>query len=526
MKKNFLLLFFTFLIAVNSLNAINLNEAIKRLESNDPTLTSLNLSRNGIRAEGAQAIADALKENNTLTSLNLEHNEIGADGVQALADALKENRTLTSLNLSRNGIRAEGAQAIADALKVNNTLTSLNLEHNRIGAAGARALADALKENSALTSLNLEGNEIGDEGALALADALKVNRTLTSLNLGRNGIGDEGALAIADALKENNTLTSLNLGSNGIHAEGAQALADALRVNTTLTSLDLSYNRIGDAGVLAVEQINFYLDRNRSITPLKLDFLKALKEGIEATVGLKGTNFNQEFVKTRLGLKTVDQLNDLNESDLKLLLKWAYSDIYWLPEDAEKITLIIKDLGVTPISFESLLERMYFDEGSKDVGFTTLDSNSIGIKAHSFILATRSGLFKDFLKEFAPSNENAIPDTSGLSRAALNIILHFIYTNKLEFTNNQEDNLNLVKEIINLNAPAWFQFSESTGNVFYNQLDAYIKRQDDNFKTEIETYENELDVKASSLDEQASRLNEQRLMEKEDPLKIESIIED
>ncbi|MFH1462054.1 MAG: hypothetical protein ABIF12_03855, partial [bacterium] len=103
--------------------------------------------------------------------------------------------------------------------------------------------------------------------------------TLTSLDLDYNRIGDAGALALADALKVNRTLTSLNLGRNGIHAEGAQALANALRVNTTLTSLDLSYNRIGDAGVLAVEQINFYLNRNRSITPLQLDFLKALKEG-------------------------------------------------------------------------------------------------------------------------------------------------------------------------------------------------------------------------------------------------------
>ena len=41
------------------------------------------------------------------------------EGAIALADAIKTNGALTSLNLSRNKLRAEGAKYVAEAIKVN-----------------------------------------------------------------------------------------------------------------------------------------------------------------------------------------------------------------------------------------------------------------------------------------------------------------------------------------------------------------------------------------------------------------------
>ena len=68
-----------------------------------------------------------------------------------------------------NDIGAEGAAALADALKENTTLTALYLNGNDIGAEGAAALVDALKENTTLTTLlYLNGNDIDDEGAAAV----------------------------------------------------------------------------------------------------------------------------------------------------------------------------------------------------------------------------------------------------------------------------------------------------------------------------------------------------------------------
>ena len=57
--------------------------------------------------------------------MNIRENDIGAEGAKALADALKFNAVLTTLELYRNGIGAEGAVAMTDALKVNVALTFL-----------------------------------------------------------------------------------------------------------------------------------------------------------------------------------------------------------------------------------------------------------------------------------------------------------------------------------------------------------------------------------------------------------------
>ena len=68
-----------------------LQESVVRLAQNDPTLQKLELRSNRIGAEGAQAIADALREKLTLRQLQLSSNAIGDAGAQAIAHALREN---------------------------------------------------------------------------------------------------------------------------------------------------------------------------------------------------------------------------------------------------------------------------------------------------------------------------------------------------------------------------------------------------------------------------------------------------
>jgi len=154
---------------------------IKRISSNDPTLTTLDIQANNIGPEGAKALANALKTNTTLTTLDIQANNIGPEGAKALADALKTNTILTTLKLWSNNIGPEGAKALANALKTNTTLTTLDLSRNNIGQEGANALADALRDNTTLTTLDINGNNIGYEGANALADALENNYIVTDI---------------------------------------------------------------------------------------------------------------------------------------------------------------------------------------------------------------------------------------------------------------------------------------------------------------------------------------------------------
>ena len=50
--------------------------------------------------------------------------------------------------MSYNSIGADGAKAIAEALKVNPVLTKLYLWSNNLGEAGKKAVQDAVKDRN------------------------------------------------------------------------------------------------------------------------------------------------------------------------------------------------------------------------------------------------------------------------------------------------------------------------------------------------------------------------------------------
>ena len=97
-------------------------DEIKRVFQNNPTLTTLDLSRNNIGAEGAKDLAKALEKNTVLTSIYMSSNNIGAEGTKDLAKALATNTVLTELSLSYNDIEAEGEvviKHIKERLRIN-----------------------------------------------------------------------------------------------------------------------------------------------------------------------------------------------------------------------------------------------------------------------------------------------------------------------------------------------------------------------------------------------------------------------
>ena len=132
-------------------------------------LLILNLEKNGLRKEGAKALAGVLNDAKIpLQCLNLSGNQIGVSGCQALSKALKINMGLKSLDLFSNIVDVDGARALKEALVVNNTIQSLDLGLNRLRDKGAMAIADGLfgNKNSALTKLGLRFNFISDDGFL------------------------------------------------------------------------------------------------------------------------------------------------------------------------------------------------------------------------------------------------------------------------------------------------------------------------------------------------------------------------
>ncbi|MGB6976419.1 MAG: hypothetical protein WBE18_03065 [Gammaproteobacteria bacterium] len=191
-------------------------EILRRLNTNDPGLILLDLSKRNLTDIDVVKIVNALKNNTKVTMLNLIWNSIGPEGAKALAEALQTNFLLTSLKFGGNQMGDEGMQVLAQVLETNMTVTELDLADNQIGDKGAQTLAKSLKFNRKLTALNLAWNLIGDEGVEALMQALQCNTKLTRLDLTYNNITDKGARFIEEALKTNTTLIKLNLQWNPI----------------------------------------------------------------------------------------------------------------------------------------------------------------------------------------------------------------------------------------------------------------------------------------------------------------------
>ncbi len=81
-----------------------------------------------------------------------------------LVKSLKNNITLTDLNLSKNCLNDDFAEALADTLRVNEIIWKVDISNNPIGEAGAKAILKAIKEsNDSLESL---GEEFDSNSAL------------------------------------------------------------------------------------------------------------------------------------------------------------------------------------------------------------------------------------------------------------------------------------------------------------------------------------------------------------------------
>jgi hypothetical protein len=122
---------------------------------------------------------------NKLAELHLANNDIGPEGCTQLAtNAVSHNPTLAVLVLSFNPVGAEGAQALAAALKVSTTTTRFNgsSSSSSKGPGGGGGDDDSGGEGGGdggeglvrvgLVDLRLSRCRVGDQGASALGTAL------------------------------------------------------------------------------------------------------------------------------------------------------------------------------------------------------------------------------------------------------------------------------------------------------------------------------------------------------------------
>lgn len=227
--------------------------------------------------------------------------------IQLLVNALKKNSSITSLNLSGNNIKDEGAIALATV----SSLKELDVSYNRITAVGAEALAktdlqklsleanpvvyfrssnekyeqfelmiNSFINNKTIMDLNLYCQYIPDS---LIAKLIAENTTIKTLSISR----DLTDIAL-DGIKENKTLESLYIPENSITDKGIEYICE----NTSLKKLRIDESQITDVGAKL-------LSNHQTLEDLHIFDSNITFEGAMNFVFI-GSNLNNFIIRTNI----------------------------------------------------------------------------------------------------------------------------------------------------------------------------------------------------------------------------------
>ena len=144
-------------------------------------MTSINVLKNKIPVEQAQALVEIMRSKDLLTTLcGLSGKEIaldwsnqglGAGDTVLIANDIKNHLALSSVNMLNNGIGVEQANALVDIMKSKDNLktlcgfsgdeTELDLSSKRLTPGCAVLVANEVKNNGAVTNLDISNNRLG-----------------------------------------------------------------------------------------------------------------------------------------------------------------------------------------------------------------------------------------------------------------------------------------------------------------------------------------------------------------------------
>ena len=145
-------------------------------------LTHLDMSCNEITDEAAHDIAALLFHNPELKELDLSSNLMQAPGATII---LSTHSSLNKINICRNEITDEAADAIAKFLSQNTKLKEFDVSYNCLQANGAIKIFKAIKKSN-LLKLNLSNNLISEDAADVIISVLSTNTKLIEVNLENN----------------------------------------------------------------------------------------------------------------------------------------------------------------------------------------------------------------------------------------------------------------------------------------------------------------------------------------------------
>uniref|UniRef100_A0A0G4FYV3 Uncharacterized protein n=1 Tax=Chromera velia CCMP2878 TaxID=1169474 RepID=A0A0G4FYV3_9ALVE len=201
-----------------------------------PSLEHLDLSGGRLRRVSVEGLASVFSFGwlPNLLSLDLSDNPLGPSGLRALVKALSscpQSLSLQSLKLARTKAKAEGVEALAEALKAKKTtsLQTLDLAENEMRPAGLKHLASAVNAEAVphLKVLVLKKNELADLphheiDYAPISELLTTNalKELEEFDLSNNALFDEGVDEIGGEDADEDTDADENGDEDGGGSEG------------------------------------------------------------------------------------------------------------------------------------------------------------------------------------------------------------------------------------------------------------------------------------------------------------------
>ncbi|KAA0714561.1 Tropomodulin-3 Ubiquitous tropomodulin [Triplophysa tibetana] len=153
-------------------NPTNVEETLQRIKSNDPSLTEVNLNNiKNIPIPTLKEIAKALERNTHVKKFSMAATRSNDPVAVAFSDMLRENKSLKSLNLESNFITSAGAQALVEALRENDVLTEIKIDNQRqqLGTSVEMEIAKMLEQNTSIMKFGYHFTQQGPRARAAAA---------------------------------------------------------------------------------------------------------------------------------------------------------------------------------------------------------------------------------------------------------------------------------------------------------------------------------------------------------------------
>ncbi|KAJ6254536.1 hypothetical protein M0813_12138 [Anaeramoeba flamelloides] len=184
------------------------------------------------------------------------------------------------------------------------------------------------------------------------------------------------------------------------------------------------------------------------------EFKKVFETGDFSDFLISGIKCHKSIIKFRTGKSPEVIKTFLEENYKEKSIESFLKKIYGFSVFSNEIKTISDQLGISEFpkkKFYDDLRKFYYDEDSKDFSIIAKydedeeDEEDVEIPVHKLILIIKSGLFREMFQNITEET-NSVKDYSGKSMESLEILVKFLYTQKIELTADDDPEL-IVEEL-------------------------------------------------------------------------------